>query len=325
MPLLPHSTFTGHRLLKGRHLETLLPALFRRIAIHYKRTRMTTSDGDFIDLDWLNTGNDRLIILFHGLEGSSQSGYIKGFARFFHQHGFDVCAVNFRGCSGEDNRLLRSYHSGASSDIAEIIQHVVANHSYGTLVMAGFSLGGNMLLKYLGEQGAALPARLKCAVAFSVPCDLAGSAAVLARPDNNVYMQRFLKTLKQKIRRKAAQFPGQVDITGIDEIKDFKAFDDRYTAPMHGFKDADDYWTKCSAKQFIPCITIPTLLVNAQNDPFLSAGCFPYDEAAASSCMFLETPAYGGHVGFSILLPNGMYWSENRAFEFIRRQVEKMN
>jgi predicted alpha/beta-fold hydrolase len=286
------------------------------------RERIHTADGDFIDLDWLRKDHPKLIILLHGLEGSSGSAYIKGFASFFHKQGFDCCAVNFRGCSGEENLLLRSYQSGATGDLDEVMQHIASAYAYPQIVLAGFSLGGNILLKYLGEQGTGLYPQVKCAVAFSVPCDLAGSARVLASRGNRVYMNRFLKTLKKKMCMKAARFPSQVDLRNIDRIKDFKTFDDRYTAPIHGFKNAADYWAKCSSRSFIPKIRLPVLLVNALNDPFLSESCFPFDEARSSRYVYLETPGFGGHVGFSILLPNGMYWSENRAFSFIREYVD---
>ncbi len=321
MPFIPYSQFLGHQFFKQRHLETVMPALFRNVKVNYKRERITTSDDDFIDLDWTVNHSNRLLILLHGLEGSSNSQYIKGFAQYFNKNNFDVCAVNFRGCSGSDNLKLPSYHSGATSDVVEIISHIETKKKYTEIVMIGFSLGGNVLLKYLGEQNSNVNTKIKCAVAFSVPCDLSGSSNELAKRGNKIYMQRFLKTLKKKMKNKAKRLPNQISLIGIENITEFKTFDDRYTAPIHGFKDANDYWNKCSSKQFLSSIQIPTLLVSALNDPFLSASCFPIEEAKSSNCFYLETPKYGGHVGFSISLPNGKYWSEQRAFEFINEHI----
>lgn len=319
MPLLTHSSFTGNRLLRGKHVETIVPALFRNILLPYKRERVVLSDGDFLDLDWLQNGNSKVLILFHGLEGSSDSQYIKGMARYFSARGWDICAMNFRTCSGEMNKALRTYHSGATDDVNEIMQYVVSEYTYETMVAGGFSLGGNVLLKYLGEQVFALPSILKAAFAFSVPCDLASSSKEMDRIENTIYMQRFLISLRYKMKYKATQFKGQVNTTGINTMRTFTQFDNTFTAPINGFRDAADYYAKCNSLQFLPGITIPTLFVNAQNDPFLTPTCFPTELAATHAYLHFEIPKYGGHVGFAERLPNETYWSEQRAFEFIAR------
>lgn len=317
MPLLTHPSFRGNRLLKGKHAETIMPALFRSISVPYVRERFTLSDGDFLDLDWLTQGSSKLLVLFHGLEGSSNSQYIKGMARIFSAKGWDVCAMNFRTCSGEMNTVLRTYHSGATDDVNEVMQYLASKHNYSTMVAGGFSLGGNVLLKYLGEQLFPLPPQLKAAFAFSVPCDLAASSVEMASFENSIYMKRFLKSLTYKMKYKAEQFQGALRTDGIDKMRTFTEFDNLFTAPINGFADATDYYAKCSSLQFLPAIQLPTLLVNAQNDPFLTPSCFPAELASAHPYLYLEMPRYGGHVGFSNRFPNESYWSEQRAFEFI--------
>ena len=316
MPFL-QSNHKGNSWNKNKHLETILPALFRKVNVKYTRERVELADGDFIDLDWAGHGNKTVLILFHGLEGSSQSQYIKGFAKYFSEHHFDVCAVNFRSCSGENNRLLTSYHMGQSGDVGLIIEHILQKNKYDKLVLGGFSLGGNVLLKFLGENANQIHHKIKCAFAFSVPVDLASSSHILSKNSNKPYMITFLKSLNKKIIEKSKQFPDQLDILGIEKIKNFSDWDDRYTAKMHGFTNAHDYYSKCNSLQFLPKITTPTLLVNALNDPFLTKACFPIEIAKKHEFLHLETPKKGGHVGFSMNGIHGNYYSEMRAFEFV--------
>lgn len=319
MPIVS-SAFKGNAILKGKHVETILPAIFRSVHITYTRTRLELPDGDFIDLDWHQNGNNRLMVLFHGLEGSAQSQYIKGFVRYFSQRGYDCCAVNFRSCSGEPNRLLRSYHSGATEDVHEVMNHVTQKQ-YKTLVSVGFSLGGNVLLKYLGEKKYPIPTALIAAIAFSVPCDLEASALVMAGWQNKVYMHRFLKSLVGKMKQKSIQFPGLVNTDRLRGITTFHQFDDWFTGPMHGFKNATNYYNGCNSLQFLPNIQIPVCLVNAANDPFLAPSCYPIEIANKNPYLFLEIPQGGGHVGFATHLPNQYYWSELRAEIFINEVI----
>ncbi|MES2780883.1 MAG: alpha/beta fold hydrolase [Bacteroidota bacterium] len=316
MPLITTPSFAGNQWLKGKHVDTILPALFRDISIPYIRERIVLSDGDFLDLDWLKNGNSKVLVLFHGLEGSSNSQYIKGMSRYFSAKGWDVCAMNFRTCSGEMNTVLRTYHSGATDDVNEVMQYLLSQYKYNTMIAGGFSLGGNVLLKYLGEQLFEPPPILRTAFAFSVPCDLASSSSKMATLENAVYMRRFLKSLRYKMKYKAAQFEGQMNTDGIDRMRTFTEFDNIFTAPINGFLDAADYYAKCNSLQFLSGITIPTLLVNAQNDPFLTSLCFPEELASSHTYFHLEMPKYGGHVGFAERFPNESYWSEPRAFEF---------
>lgn len=279
-----------------------------------RRERLELADGDFLDLDWAAGGSDRLAILSHGLEADSKATYIQGMAAALQRRGWDVLAWNYRGCSGEPNRLLRFYHSGASDDLDHVVRHALEVHAASRVDLVGFSLGGNMTLKYLGERDP-LP-RLHRAVAFSVPCDLACSSARLSTPVNrHLYMRRFLVSLRRKLAEKRPHFPDRIDLRGAGSIRDFRGFDDRYTAPLHGFTDAEDYWKRSSSRPFLSRIPLPVLLVNAANDPFLGPGCFPREEAEGSGYFHLEVPQDGGHCGFFHGGPES--WAEMRAAEFL--------
>lgn len=312
MPLLPKSSYTPPRGFSSPHLQTIWAGRIRRVeGPAYRRERIATPDEDFLDLDWSRVGAERVAVISHGLEGSTSRAYVRGMARALNRHGWDALAWNLRGCSGEPNRNLRLYHSGATEDLDAVVQHALGR--YATVALVGFSLGGNMTLKYLGEQGADTP--IAAAVAFSVPVDLAASSVALGRWENTVYMYYFLRSLRGKVRTKAAQFPSEIDANGLRNLRDFRGFDDRYTAPLHGFRDAADYWARSSSRQFIPSIRTPTLLVNAADDPFLAPACYPNDEARTNDRFWLETPDHGGHVGF--VARGGTYWSEVRTTAFL--------
>ena len=319
MPVIHHSTYHPPFFLRNGHLQTIYPNLFRSVeGITYRRQRIETPDGDFLDLDWSSVGASRVAVLAHGLEGNATRPYILGMVRTLNHHGWDAVAWNFRGCSGEPNRKLRFYHSGDTPDLHTVITHVLQERRYEQLALIGFSLGGNVILKYLGEQGRDVSPGVAAAVTFSVPCDLAGSAQRMAQLDNTVYMKRFMRLLREKIQDKMKAFPGKIDDHGYERMRTFEDFDERYTAPLHGFRSAHDYWTRASSKPFLPRIVVPTLLVNALDDPFLSPSCYPCEEAAQNPQLFLETPATGGHVGFVSFNRDGEYWSESRALAFLR-------
>lgn len=317
MPLVEPSTYRCPPWLPSGHVQTILPALFRRVAggAVPERERLVTPDQDFLDLDWYRPGNGRLAVLLHGLEGSSRAPYIRGMAAALLAANWDVLAWNFRGCSGEINRRARFYHSGETGDLGFVLERV--HPAYDRLALLGFSLGGNVTLKSLGEDPARVQPKVKAAVAFSVPCDLAASARRLDELGNRFYTRRFLRSLRSKVREKARRMPGAIDATGVDEIRSFQAFDDRYTAPLHGFRDAADYWSRSSCRQYLPAVRVPALLVNAANDPFLPLGCYPVEEAKASACFSLEIPPAGGHVGFPSA--GGTYWAEARAVQFLEQ------
>ncbi len=307
-------------LLFHAHLETIYPSLFRKVDfIAYERERISTTDQDFLDLDWLKQGSKKLVILSHGLEGNSMRSYVRGMARAFYQAGYDILAWNYRGCGEEMNRNLRFYHSGATDDLHEVIQHANSLNQYTEISLIGFSLGGNLTLKYLGENGSKIPTPIKKAIVFSVPMNLQTSCEKISTPSNWIYSNRFLTSLKLKVIQKS-KLLSELDTTGIESIKTLIEFDDAYTAPIHGFKNAIDYYTKSSSLFYLGGITIPTLVVSAKNDPFLSKDCFPSSLEIGNTNLCLEYPEFGGHVGFTLFSQNGLYWSELRALEFIQNQ-----
>ncbi|HET8737936.1 MAG TPA: alpha/beta fold hydrolase, partial [Pricia sp.] len=300
---------------------TIYSGLFRRITgLEQKRERLELPDGDFMDLDWsfAEKPSRKVIILLHGLEGDAQRPYITGSAKAFNEAGIDACAVNFRGCSGETNRLLRSYHSGATEDLDAVVQHIRKNKKYSELYIKGISLGGNIALKYVGEHKG-LPQEIKAVVGVSVPCDLYGSLRELLKPKNYPYSVRFKNHLVAKLRLKLPLFPEEITERDIRHIKNLKDFDDIYTAPAHGFKDALDYYEKCSCRSFLPRVKVPSLIINATNDSFLGPDCYPYSEAEANPFLHLETPKFGGHVGFFV--PDNRYYSEKKAINFVQDVV----
>jgi predicted alpha/beta-fold hydrolase len=285
-----------------------------------RRERIETPDGDFLDLDRGSAKGptNRVAILSHGLQGCSRQTYVQGMSRALLRDGWYVIVLNFRGCSGEPNRLARSYHSGATEDLHAAVEHALTANAYDALALIGFSLGANLTLKYLGDAGPGVDPRIRGAVGISVPCDLQACAARLSHWDNTIYMHRFLRYLKAKTRIKAKLFPREVTIEGLDKIRNFLEFDGRYTAPLHGFESAEDYWRKCSCKPVLRNSAVPALILNARNDPFLPPECFPEQECADSQFVHLETPKDGGHMGFVQWRPDGSYWSEARAVEFLR-------
>ena len=318
MPLIQNSSYRHPRWLPNGHAQTIYPSLFRRVP-HFtnREERLELPDGDFLDLEWAENGRGKLAILSHGLEANTRTDYIQGMAAALLKNGWDVLAWNFRGCSRETNRLLQMYHSGATADLHGVVQHALQNHPAKSVDLIGFSLGGNLTLKYLGERPEELPGEIHRAVAFSVPCDLACSSHQLAARSNRIYMERFLRKMKEKVRAKNHRFPGELDLTGLEAMRTFQEFDDRFTAPIHGFQNAADYWKRNSCRQFLSSIRIPTLLVNAANDPFLGPGCYPREEAEGNEYFHLEIPESGGHVGFPTFGASGIYWSEQRALDFL--------
>ena len=320
MPIIP-SKYHPPRHLRFGHLSTIYSGLFRRVNnLVQKRERLALPDGDFMDLDWsfASRKTKKVVVILHGLEGNAQRPYITGCAKAFNAANVDACAVNFRGCSGVTNRLYRSYHSGATEDLAAVVNHLLLNKEYRELYINGISLGGNMALKYAGENRE-IPHELKAVIAVSAPCDLYSSLKELLKPKNYAYSVRFRKHLVDKLRLKATLFPEKIPATDLAKIKNLKDFDDIYTAPAHGFIDALDYYHKCSCRQFLPAIKVPSLILNAKNDSFLGKACYPYLEAKQNNHVYLETPLFGGHVGF--IDSKNRYYNEKRAIKFLEECV----
>ncbi len=316
------STYKPPFLFKNAHFNTIYKTLFYKKKITYQRKRILTPDADFLDLDFSTVGSNTLVIAMHGLEGSSQSSYILSAIAYLNNNKIDCVALNFRGCSGEDNNHLQSYNSGKTDDLQTTIDYILEHYSYKNILLLGYSMGGNITLKYLGETKI-IASEIKGAIAISVPCDLKGSSYTLATWKNSIYMNRFLKTLKKKTVLKINKFPkNNIDKEVVLKAKSFEDFDNAVTAPLFGYKNAEDYWDKCSCKQFIPSITTPTLLINALDDSFLSESCYPIEEAKNHSYFKLEMPKYGGHVGFNTsIFGKDLFWSEKRVLKAIHHFI----
>jgi predicted alpha/beta-fold hydrolase len=302
---------------KNPHLQTVIPSFFRKVkGINYQRERIETPDGDFLDLDWVKQNSSKLLIVTHGLEGSSERHYVKGLIKVMYHAGWDGLAWNCRSCSGELNRLPRFYHHGDTPDLDRVVQHAISK-DYKQILLAGFSLGGSITLKYLGERGEQVAPEIKKGLAVSVPCDLASCSEELSKPDKIFYTNKFLRRLEQKIKLKSQLMPEHIRYEDFKKVKVFKDFDDLFTAPLHGFRDAEDYYNSASSKKFLDGIRIPTLLINALNDPFLTEACFPQQQAERNPYLYLEMTTQGGHVGFQLPGTNETY-VERRAVEWVR-------
>jgi uncharacterized protein len=321
VPLIPSTDYAPPLALRWGHANTMYPTLFRKVrGLRHRRERIETDDGDFIDVDWSMAGSSpahRAAIVLHGLEGDAKRSYMLGMTRALNRRGWDVCAMNMRGCSGEQNRQIYSYHSGKTDDLDAVVRHIVDRHAYPALALVGFSLGGNQVLKYLGESGADLDPRIRAGFAASVLVDLGSGSRKLERASNALYMAYFMHMLRQKIRDKKARFPDQVDDVGLRWIRTFAEFDGRYTAPWHGFESAEDYWERASCKHWLRDIRVPTYLLNSADDPFMTPESYPLAAADDNPEFHLEIPRWGGHVGFVDFSRDGEYYAEYRAGSFL--------
>ncbi|MCC7466299.1 MAG: alpha/beta fold hydrolase [Saprospiraceae bacterium] len=319
--IIKHSTYPGAPLLqRGGHLQSIVPGVFRKVkGVHYHRERIETPDGDFLDLDWLRGPEPRrrLMIVTHGLEASSDAQYCRGTAKIFFENGWDALAWNCRSCSGEMNRLFRMYHHGDTEDIGAVIDHAIASGGYEQVALVGYSMGGNITLKYVGTRGDQIPPQVCAAVAFSAPCDIRAGADVLDRWDNWIYKKRFLAYLKKKIRHKARQFPGRLELAKLKKVRLWYDFDEHFSAPICGFASADEFHAQASAKNFIAGARVPTLIVSAVNDPILTPECFPVDIAKDHPFLHLELTSGGGHCGFAARGDGEYSWAERRALVFV--------
>lgn len=316
MPVIT-SDYIVPRIFQNADASTIFAGKLRKVNLSYERERIELDDGDFLDLDWSIANKEKsenLVVLLHGLAGSTNRPYMKGMAKAFNIQNWDALAMNFRGCSEEMNRHFQSYHAGASEDLAGVVAHALSSKRYKKIALVGFSLGGNMLMKYLGEDRTR-PSQILGAVGISVPCDLSGSLGAINRMRNFVYSKRFEINLKQQLAIRAEKFPDKLDKKNIYTCNSLRDIDDLYTSRAHGYKNAADYYAQTSATNFLNDIEIPVLMINAKNDTFLSPDCYPYRVAQDSEHLHLETPAYGGHVGF--VTKSGMYYHEKRATEFI--------
>jgi predicted alpha/beta-fold hydrolase len=300
---MPVPEIPAPRWLPGGHAQTIWPALFSRRhtgpALSFRRERWTTPDQDFVDVDWLGDDADAtLLVLFHGLEGSSASHYAEAFAAEARRRGWRFAIPHFRGCSGEINRAPRAYHSGDWEEVAWLLARFRERHR-GPIVAVGVSLGGNALLRYVEEAGEAATANVRAVAAVSAPLDLdAGATAIGHGLGRQIYTRMFLRSMKPKALLKLAQHPGLFDRERMQRARDLREFDDVFTAPLHGFRDAADYYARGSAKPRLAQIRVPALVLNAKNDPFLPAAALPGANDVGRH-VTLWQPEHGGHVGFA--------------------------
>lgn len=323
MPLL-QSDFAPTLPFKNTYFNTMYRPFFMKDACTYKRKRITTWDQDFIDLDFSIVGTKTIALLIHGLEGSSSSTYMIATSNHLNEAGIDSVCFNLRSCSGEDNLQLSTYHSGKTEDVDFVVHYLLENYEYENIIMVGFSLGGNLTLKYLGEYQQTLSPKIKGAIAVSVPVDITTAEKEMDKLKNKLYVEIFFKTLKNKILEKAFKFPEyNLDKDKLFKATKFKHLEILYTVPVFGFKSPEDYWKKASSKPYLSKIDRPTLLINAKDDTFLSPECYPIKEAMQSNYFFLETPEYGGHVGFiTSFKQQENTWLEQRIVRFIKENIE---
>ena len=323
MPIIK-SDFSPTLPFKNGHFNTMYRPLFTKDICSYTRKRITTWDADFIDLDFSFVGSKTLVLLIHGLEGSSKSRYIASTSNHLNHKGLDTVCFNLRSCSGEDNLLLSTYHSGKTEDVAFVIEHLLENYNYDNIVLVGFSLGGNLTLKYLGEYQEKLSSKIKGGVAISVPVDITSAEQEMDKIKNKLYVEIFFKTLKNKILEKAHKFPEYpLNKDKLFKATKFKHLEKLYTVPVFGFESPEDYWKKASSKPYLSKIDRPTLLVNAKDDTFLSPACYPTKAALQSKNFYLEITDYGGHCGFiQSFKPQENTWLEKRISSFISEKIQ---
>ena len=319
MPLI-ESSYRAPLWLPGAHLQTIVPArLVPLPRVAYRRERWDTPDGDFVDVDFAlpepAAADAPVLVLFHGLEGCAQSHYARAVMRAAADRGWRGVVPHFRGCSGEPNRMARAYHSGDSEEGDWILRRIHARFPAAALHAVGVSLGGNMLAKWLGERGAEA-GFVAAAASVGAPLDLAAGGEALARGFNLVYTKMFLATLRGKALAKIARFPGLAAAEAIRASRNLYDFDNVYTAPVHGFRDTEDYWARASAKPHLGGVTVPHLVLNARNDPFVPAASLPRPQDV-SRFVHLEQPQEGGHIGFAAGAPPGhLDWLPQRLLRF---------
>ncbi|MEE8216921.1 MAG: hydrolase [Acidiferrobacterales bacterium] len=307
---------------RGAHAQTLWSSVFRwRPHIELQRERLELADGDFIDLDWTCNADSPVVIVLHGLEGSSRSPYVRGLLKVLQQQGFRGVVMHFRGCSGAPNRLARGYHSGDTGDLANLVTTLRRREPHTPLTAVGYSLGGNVLLKWLGETGTA--AQLQAAVAVSVPFLLGDAADRIAQGFSRVYQWKLLASMRRAIRRKLALMPMNLGTSDLSSLHNFRLFDEHVTAPLHGFRNAEHYYACASSRRYLKHITVDTLVLHARDDPFMTEAVIPLNEELSPN-VALELYRNGGHVGFvSGQWPwHAHYWLEERISAYLLGHLE---
>jgi len=305
--------------LQGAHLQTVWPTFFRKLPdLKLTQERLELDDGDFLDLTWAGSEKGEIVLILHGLEGSKDSPYAKGIMQALSDAGFSCCLMHFRGCSGKPNRLPRSYHSGETGDLQQVIDHIRHHHQRNVFAAIGYSLGGNALLKWLGEKRESAP--VTTAVAVSVPFSLDDAAIRMGTGLSRGYEKHLVSRLQDKYREKFSDLPSPLEIE-IDQMKTFYLFDDQVTAPLHGFKDVHDYYEKSSCGQFLKNIEKPTLILHSKDDPFMWPETVPAEDELSPNVR-LELSEKGGHVGFigGPVPWKPKYWLDKRIVTWLSSQ-----
>ena len=320
------SSFQSPWWASGPHAQTLTARLLRSAdGPTVLRERVETPDGDFLDVDWCPPPlqDAPMVVVLHGLEGSSRRKYVRSLCRELNTHGVGTVAVNFRGCSGEPNRTLSFYHSGDTRDLNFVVGVVRSRHPDSAVGAMGFSLGGNVVLKALGEREDGGRHFVDAAAAMSVPYDLAAGCALLQRTHmGRAYSGYFMRSLRGKVAWKRDRLAKRLDMEAVDRARSIWEFDEALTAPLNGFDDASDYYAKCSSKDFLNAVRVPTLLLHAEDDPFLPPEAIPRAEAAGNDAITLALSPRGGHVGFLRGAPWApRFWGEIAAARFLAERL----
>ena len=293
------------------HFETIIPSVFNKVeGVVYQKDRLELDDGDFLDLDWLRNESNRVMILSHGMEGSSQRHYIKRSAKYFHAKGWDILAWNNRGCGGEMNRLPRLYHHGETEDLAQVINYA-EGLGYDQIFLLGISMGGCQTVKYLGEKE--VNKKVIGGFGVSVSCNLKDTTDAAAHNLGGFYQKRFLGKLKERVRQKVLEHKVLGDIN-LDAIDNFNDFHEKVTCLLYDFKDSNDFYERGSSLEYFDSIQTPVFILNALNDPLLGPRCYPIEKAKNHQFIYLETPKFGGHVGFTI---------PGKEYSYIEQSVER--
>jgi len=319
MPVIHYQKSVVPWYLFNRHLQTIVSTTYRNVLpVPYVRERIETPDDDFLDLDWSKVGSKTLVIILHGLTGNSHRNYVFGMARAVNRAGFDALGFNCRSSSGEMNRKLRAFHSGWTRDISFVVEQIVEKHDYENIFLVGFSMGGNISLKYAGQKSEDIPKQLKGIVAFSVPLNLQSGAKRIDEPDNGIYRRRFLRRLKELVAAKAIQFPDAFNTAGMQEVETLAEFDQLFTAPVYGFRDPEHFYEDSGAVKYLSGIRIPSLIVTSSNDPFIGPESLPEKLCTELDQVTLFITRNGGHVGFGKKVDGSQIWSEAKAVSFIK-------
>lgn len=316
MPIVP-SLYSPPSFLKNPHWNTIYSSVFRLIKKEKPERRITfeTSDQDFFDVDIFNESGTSLVILLYGLESDPSSKYANSIIAHLIQENYAIAMINHRGCSGRPNKLYKTYHSGFTNDLHQFF-HSNFVKQYSEISVIGFSLGGNVSLKFAGELSDIDQKKIKNLIAISVPVDLKSSSLELERPENRIYMKRFLDRLRKKLLEKKKHTLEEQKL--LDGMKTFYEFDNYYTAPVNNYADAEEYYSVNSSKSFIPKIKISTYILNAKDDPFLGEDCYPIQEAKNNPNVHLEIPSHGGHVGFALFNRHLLHYHEKRILQFLK-------